>query len=63
MIWIKYAAFCLLATAVVGVFIYGASRTSNALIPIVISHPQEGITCASMVVHEGVALSCWEKTK
>jgi len=40
--------------------VYGARLLSNAVTPITISKPVDGITCALAVTSEGAAISCWK---
>lgn len=43
-----------------GAIIFGVRAFSNAITPVVLVSPKEGVTCATMVTSNGAAISCWK---
>jgi hypothetical protein len=54
------ALFYISAIALVFLVVLAFRYFTNYSTPIVISHPEVGITCASMTTGDGVAVSCWK---
>lgn len=49
-----------LAIFILGGIVYGVRAFSNAITPVVLVSPKEGVTCATMVTGNGAAISCWK---
>jgi hypothetical protein len=54
------ASFYISVIALVFLVVLAFRYFTNYSTPIVISHPEVGITCASMTTGDGVAISCWK---
>ena len=54
------AGAVMVMTIVFGIM-YGMRMFSNATTPITLKEVKPGVTCASMVTADGVAIDCWKE--
>ena len=52
--------FVILVVIAFGAILFGVRAFSNAVTPVVLVSPKEGVTCATMVTGNGAAISCWK---
>ena len=57
---IIYAATLAVVIAMVFGIVYAVRLFSNAVTPLTLHTPKQGVTCAAMVTGDGAALSCWK---
>ena len=58
--FLMYLAAVVLITAVISAIALGSRYLSNAVTPITVHEVAEGVTCATMVTGDGVAMDCWK---